>query len=89
MFAELRRRSRIDRLGHLNSLHALLGAQCRQYSFRREWRLAQPNSHSVVDGIGDRWNGRGQRALARFLCAKRAFRIDALDDDALDIGRLR
>src|SRR5512146_1275292 len=88
VLAESLRRGGIDTAGHLSLLRALLRAQRGQHALRRERRFAQANADCVVDRVRDRRNGRRERALACLLGTERAFGIDALDDDGLDLRRL-
>src|SRR5262244_635244 len=87
MLAETRWRSWIDTLGQVQRLRVLLRAEGGQYARRRERRLMQPNSDSVIDSVGDRRDGGGERSLAAFLRAKWALRVDTLDYDRLHVWR--
>jgi hypothetical protein len=88
MFAESSRSSRVDAFSQIQRLGIFLSAQRGQHPLRSEGRFVQPNADRIVDGVGNRGNGCGQRTFAAFLGAERALRIDALDDNRLDFRRL-
>src|SRR5215469_8380115 len=58
--------------------------QSGQHALRSKRSFAQSDAHSVINGVGDGGNSRGQGTFAGFFGPKWTFRINALYDDALD-----
>ena len=89
VLAEFFGRSWINSFGQIQLLGIFLGAERSENALGREWRLVQTNSDCIVNCVRDRGDGCGQRTFAAFFGAKRAFRIDALNNHSFDLGRFR
>src|ERR1043166_56685 len=59
-----------------------------EYAVGRHRQIVEPYADGVGEGIGERGQERGERALAGFLGAERTMRIVALDDADLDRRRV-
>src|SRR6478672_8515247 len=87
MFAEMSGGRRIDSLCQVDFLVCRFSSQSGEHSLGSERYLMQTNTDCVVYGVGNCGNGCCEGTFTTFLGAERAFGIDALHDNRLNLRR--